>query len=314
MWARNTFGSFGRPWLRLQSAIEESPGEPETIPTRPYGHTGERLSIIGLGGMTVRGLPPAEAERIVDETLGRGVNYVDVAPTYGNAEEILGPAIQSHRDEIFLACKTTQRRRKEAASELRRSLHRLRTDRLDLYQLHGINSVREVETIFGPDGAMEAFEEARGQDLISHIGFSAHSVKAALECMERYDFDSVLFPINFVLFEKERLGPQVMEMAADRRMACLALKAMAESPWQPGDNKETFPNCWYRPTSDPRIADLALRFTLSQPVTAAIPPGEEALLRMALDIASRFAPITTRELAELREIARTRRPIFTLDG
>jgi len=313
MSVRNTFGSFTRPWLRLESAIEESPGEPETIPRRPYGHTGERLSIIGLGGMTVRGLPPAEVERIVDETLARGVNYIDVAPTYGNAEEVLGPAIRDHRDEIFLACKTTHRKRKEATSELQRSLKRLRTDRLDLYQFHGINSIKEVDTIFGPGGAMEAFKEARSQGLISHIGFSAHSVKAALDCMERYDFDSILFPVNFVLFEKESFGPQVVKMAVDRRMACLALKALAERPWQAGDNKEAFPNCWYRPASDPRIAELALRFTLSQPVTAAIPPGEEALLRMALDIASRFAPITSDQLAELREIARTRRSIFTLD-
>jgi len=263
--------------------------------------------------MTVRGLAPAEAERIVDEALARGVNYVDVAPTYGNAEELLGPAMKGHRDEIFLACKTTQRSKKGAARELQRSLKRLHTDRLDLYQFHGINSLKEVDTIFGSGGAMEAFKEARKQGLISHIGFSAHSVQAALDCIERYHFDSILFPVNFVLFEKEDFGPQVIDAAVDRGMACLALKALAERPWLPGDNKEAFPNCWYRPAFDPRIAELALRFTLSQPVTASIPPGEEPLLRMALEIASRFTPITDGELAELRHIAKTRQPIFRLD-
>jgi aryl-alcohol dehydrogenase-like predicted oxidoreductase len=284
------------------------------IPKRNYGRTGERLSIIGLGGITVAGTAPAHAAKVVDEAIDRGVNYVDVAPTYRNAEELLGPAIRKHRDGIFLACKTTQRRKKEASMELHRSLKRLQTDGFDLYQFHGINSVKEVETIFGPGGAMEAFLEARKQGLINHIGFSAHSVKAALDCLERFDFDSVLFPINFVLFEKEKFGPQVMQRALDKDMACLALKAMAESKWPPGADREAFPKCWYRPTSDPRTAELALRFTLSQPVTAAIPPGDEALFRMAMDFASRFVPITDGELAELREIARTRQPIFQLDG
>jgi len=284
------------------------------IPRRDYGRTGERLSIIGLGGMTIAGTTPTHAAEIVSEALDRGVNYFDVAPTYGNAEELLGPAIQEHRDEIFLACKTTQRKKKDAARELRASLKRLHADSFDLYQFHGINSTKEVETIFGPEGAMEAFLDARREGLIKHIGFSAHSVSAALDCLRRFDFDSVLFPINFVLFEVESFGPQVIRRALEKGAACLALKAMAESRWPPGADRQAFPKCWYKPTSDPRTADLALRFTLSQPVTAAIPPGEEALFRMAMDIASRFSPITDAELAKLRQIAITREPMFRLDG
>ncbi|MBU7004526.1 MAG: aldo/keto reductase [Theionarchaea archaeon] len=283
------------------------------MPKRPYGDTGENLSIVGFGGITAADHPPSIVEELVLEAMERGVNYFDVAPTYGDAEELLGPILHEYRDEIFLACKTTQRRGNGAASELRSSLRKLQTDRFDLYQLHGIGSMDDVDTIFGKDGAIHAFVEAREEGKIDHIGFSAHSVEAALAAIDRFDFDSVLFPINFVTYLREGFGPQVIEATRERGMACLALKAMAKSKWPQGEMRDEFPKCWYQPASDPELADMALRFTLSQPVVAAIPPGEELLFKMALDIASRFRPIEDREVEELRAIAGEQEPIFTLD-
>lgn len=283
------------------------------VPRRPLGDTGEKLSVIGLGGVTVMGMSQADADRFVHEAIDRGINYVDVAPTYGNAEELLGPALRGRRDEVFLACKTLKRKKQEAYAELKGSLRRLGTDHVDLYQFHALRSVEDVETIFGPDGAMEAFLKAKDEGLIRYIGFSAHSVRAALEAMERFRFDTVLFPINFVLYFKENFGPQVVERARQKGTAVLAIKAMAKGKWPEGAKRSRSPKCWYMPTSDPKEAAMALRFALSQPVTAAVPPGDEGLFRMAMDIAADLAPVTRGEMEELRRTAQAQEPIFKLD-
>src|SRR5437773_4396936 len=133
---------------------------------------------------------PAEASSLVAEAVDRGVTYFDVAPSYGNAEERLGPALEPYRDRCFLACKTGERKREGAAKELRESLRRMRTDRFDLYQLHALTTREDLETALGPGGAMEAFLEAREQGLIRFIGFSAHSQEIAVEAMDRFDLAS----------------------------------------------------------------------------------------------------------------------------
>ena len=289
--------------------IAAKPEEEKLLPKRPYGKTGEKLSIIGLGGVTIMKMPQLEVNNIVHEAIDKGVNYVDVAPTYGNAEELLGAALEAYRSKIFLACKTQHREKAGAATELRQSLEKLKTDHFDLYQFHAIKTMQDVDTIFGKGGAIEAFEEAKKQGLISYIGFSAHSVEAALAAMDRFDFDSILFPINFGLYYKENFGPQVVEKAKEKGVARLALKAMAKGKWPQNADRSEFPNCWYQPVSDPRMADMALRFTLSQPITAAVPPGDPKLFRMALDIAAQFTPIKEEETEELKKIAQDQNPI-----
>jgi aryl-alcohol dehydrogenase-like predicted oxidoreductase len=279
---------------------------------RPYGTTGRELSIIGLGGVVLCGMTQEEADAIVREALERGVNYFDVAPSYGQEQETekrLGPALQGHREEVFLACKTGRRDRAGAEEELHRSLKHLQTDHLDLYQLHAITSREEVEQAFGPDGAMEAFLAAKEAGQVRHLGFSAHSVEAALLAMDRYDFASALFPINFVTFYEGGFGPQIIARAQERGVARLALKAMARTHWKEHDPRP-YPHCWYEPLTDPHLAELALRFTLSQPITAAIPPGDPRLFRLALDLAERFRPITEAEREELRNYAHGLQPIF----
>jgi aryl-alcohol dehydrogenase-like predicted oxidoreductase len=278
---------------------------------RELGKTGQELSIVGFGGIVVMNVEPAEASRLVAEAVDRGVNYFDVAPSYGNAEERLGPALEPYRDRAFLACKTGKRDRQGAAEELRASLARLRTDHFDLYQLHGLTTQDEMEQALGPDGAMEAFLEARQAGLIRHIGFSAHSVETALSAMDRFDFDSILFPINYVLYHQAQFGPQVVERAEQKGVGRLALKAMARTKWADGQ-PHSFTKTWYEPISDPHEAELALRFTLSQPITAAIPPGEAALFRLALDCAERFRPLEPQELTELGRRAAGLEPIFRL--
>lgn len=285
-------------------------GREGMVPKRPLGRTGIELSTIGLGGVTVMKKPQAEVDAVVREAMERGVNYVDVAPTYGNAEDLLGPALRGYRDRIFLACKTTQREKEGAAQELRQSLRKLETDHLDLYQFHALTTTEDVETTFGPGGAVEAFVEAREQGLIRYIGFSAHSVEAALTAMDRFEFDTTLFPVNFTLYFREDFGPQVVKKAREKGVAILALKAMAKGRWMEGDDRSAFPNCWYRPTSDPEEAAMALRFTLSQPITANVPPGDVGLFRLSMDIASNFSMITAEEVTALKGIAQDQEPLF----
>jgi len=281
------------------------------IPKRKLGRTGERLSIIGMGGIVVVGSPQNEADRIVREAIGRGVNYFDVAPTYGNgeAEEKLGNALAGYRDKVFLACKTTMRDREGARKELETSLSRLRTDHFDLYQLHALTTKDDVEKALGVGGAIEAFLKAREEGKVRFLGFSAHSVEAALTAIDRFDFDTVLFPFNWVCFYRGNFGPQVVKAARAKKMGLLALKAMARSPWPEGV-KHDYPKCWYQPVSDPAEAELALRFTLSEPITAAIPPGEYRLFQMALSIAARFKRLGKKERQLLQAKATELQPIF----
>lgn len=279
------------------------------IQRRPYGNTGIDLSIVGIGGVVVMGMEQRDADRICREAFDRGVNYFDVAPSYGDAEERMGPAIRGLRDRIFLACKTARRTKAEAAAELRESLRRLETDYFDLYQLHALGSVEEVETCFGPGGAMEAFVEAREAGLTRHLGFSAHSAEAALLAMDRFDFDSILFPFNYTTYYQADFGPQVLEKAQQRGAARLALKAMARRPWPEGAERKQ-KNCWYEPFTDPVEGELALRWTLSLPITAAIPPGDPEIFRMALDFAERFTPLTEEEQRAVMERVNSNTPLF----
>lgn len=274
---------------------------------RALGRTGEELSIIGLGGIVVSGLPQPEADRIVAEAVDRGVNYFDVAPTYGDAEERLGRALRPCRSKCFLVGKTAERDKQGSGRELDSTLGRLRTDRLDLYQLHGLVSMKDVEAVFAPRGAMETFQAARQAGKVRFLGFSAHSTEAALEALKRFPFDTVLFPFNFVCWYQSNFGPQVMEQARKRGAGRLALKAMARSPY---DGKRKYEKCWYLPLEDPDEAELALRWTLSQDVTAAIPPGEPKFFKMALEMAEKFYTISIEETDQLRAMAKGLKPIF----
>ena len=267
---------------------------------RRLGKTGEELSKIGFGGIIVKDTTKEQAAGYVREAIERGVNYFDVAPTYGNAEDMLGPALEPYRRDGFLACKTTERSQAGAWQELQTSLEKMRTDYFDLYQLHAVNTAADVQEVLGPRGALEAVLRAQEEGLVRYIGFSSHSESAALQLMDAFDFDTILFPINWALYLNGDFGPAVLQRAQEKNIGRLCLKALAKSALPQGESTP-YPNCWYIPIDDGHLADLALRFTLSQPVTAAIPPGDIRLFRLALDIAENFTPITEGEVSELAE-------------
>lgn len=276
---------------------------------REYGDTGEMLSVIGFGGIVVKEVSDSTAADDVAWAIDQGINYFDVAPAYGNAQEMLGPALQPFRNDVFLACKTKFRDAKTAREDLENSLKLLRTDRFDLYQMHSMATQDDLEQVTGPGGALEMISKARDEGLIRYVGFSAHSAEVAIELMSRFHFDSVLFPVNWVNYFESGFGPQIMEKAQAEGTARLALKGMAS---QKLDGQRTRPNCWYEPLEEREIASLALRFALSQPITAAIPPGDPELFRLAVEIAQEFTPISEEETERLRNLARGKTPLFEL--
>ncbi len=269
------------------------------------------LSIIGFGGMVAVSMTQAKVDEVVAESIADGLNYFDVAPFYGDgeAEGKLGRALEPYRKGIFLASKTLERTAAGARADLERSLSRLRTAHLDLYQFHAVTTLEEVDRIMASGGAVEAFVEARAAGKIRFIGFSAHSVEAALAMMDRFRFDSLLFPVNFICYAKGGFGPQVLKRAQELGVARLAIKSMAHGRWHKEDRRR-FPKCWYRPITDRVQTRDALRFTLSEDVTAVVPPGDARLFRMALELAEDLPPLSPEERNVLLEAARGVRPLF----
>jgi aryl-alcohol dehydrogenase-like predicted oxidoreductase len=291
------------------SAIKRTTA-PGKIEKRSLGRTGEMLSMIGFGGIVVKDAAPEDASKLVKLAIDSGINYFDVAPSYGDAEIKLGPALEPYRKNVFLACKTGKRTKADARAELEQSLKRLRTDHLDLYQHHAVTTLADVDTILGPGGAMETFTEARKEGKIRFIGFSAHSVEAAMALMDRFDFDTILFPVNFTTWNAADFGPQVLAKAQEKKMGILALKAMAKGPWPQGADKSKYPKCWYEPLTTQDDIRMGLRFTLSHPVTAAVPPGEAELWKMALSVSDKLQPLTREEIQSIKERGAKGNPLF----
>jgi len=251
------------------------------------------------------------ADELVKKSIEAGVNYFDVAPTYGDAELKLGNALKPWRNRIFLACKTTMRDRTGAWNELQNSLQRLQTERVDLYQLHGLISEQEVEKALAKDGAIETLIRARKEGLTRYIGFSAHSPKAALKAMKEFDFDTILYPVNFVTHFRSGFEEAVLKEAKQKGMGILALKSMAMQIWPKDADRKQHPKCWYQPVDDPELAGLALYWTLSQGVTAAVPPGDVGVYLTALRLAGDYRRLTEVEVGKLQSLATDLSPIFS---
>ena len=272
---------------------------------------GETLSKVAFGGVIVADEDQKDADRYVDEALDMGVNYFDVAPTYGDAEIKMGNAFKGRRDQVFLACKTEDRTKAGARKLLEQSLKNLKTDHFDLYQLHAVFTKHDVYRIFGPDGAFETYEWAKKEGYIKRIGFSAHSTEAALALMELYDFDSILFPFNFASMLKNGYGLHVLDKAKEKKMAVLGIKSMALTSRLPGDD-EKHPKAWYHPIEDYELASKAMRYSIAQGVDVIVPPGDFEHFKWAVKIAEGDLTLKPEELEELKKIAKETSPLFPL--
>lgn len=251
---------------------------------RKLGKTALNVSEISFGGIMLMDTPQKEANQIVETAVKKGINFFDVGPTYGNAQNILGPALKPFRDKVYLANKTEPGQTKDQVrKDMEESLRLLETDYFDLYQLHEVTDEDALNSALGDGGALEAIIKAKEEGLVKNIGFSAHKEWAALKLIKSYDFDTVMFPINWNYWFNYNQGPQVIKKAREKEMGIIAIKALAQRQWQ--DGRQNNYNTWYKPIYDnQRLAELALKFTLSQNIDTAVSPGDKRMLDLALNI------------------------------
>ncbi len=295
-----------------QPALQTAEKSAAVMPRRVLGRTGRKVSIIGFPGLSLVHYDQERCTAGIHDAVRRGVNYFDVAPAYGkgDAEIKMGIGLQGvDRSSIFLACKTKMRDKKGAREELEQSLGRLKTEYFDLYQLHALRQPAEVKQALGPGGAIETFLEAKKEGKVRHFGFSAHTTKAALEAMNGFRFDTVMFPINFIELFQMGFGKPILALAGEQGAAVLAIKPMCRGAWPEGVQRTR--RWWYRPVEDDRETNLAVRFTLSQDnVKVGFPPGFLDLAEKAFEVGRSYQPITADETEELRELAQTCLSIF----
>jgi aryl-alcohol dehydrogenase-like predicted oxidoreductase len=278
---------------------------------RPLGKTGHMSSIVALGGAAFWKVTQAEAEAAIELAVSHGINHIDVAPSYGQAETRLGPWLEKHRKGMFVACKTQERSKARAWEELKRSLETLRVDYFDLYQFHGVNDLETLYVVLGTEGALEAVLEARQQGLVKYIGITGHRPFVHVEALNRFDFDTVLFPLNRVLTaHRDDFNDftTLLKVAKKKDVGTIAIKAITKRPWEgPMHAYQT----WYEPFDEPADIDKSLWYTLSQGVTTAPMSGDLRLWPMIIDAAERFRPLDAREQAEAVAQVRRYRPLFS---
>jgi predicted aldo/keto reductase-like oxidoreductase len=279
------------------------------IPKRRLGKTGEKISIVGFGGIALRDNGQAFANELIASAFDKGITYYDVAPAYGDSQALMGPAFKPYRKRSFLACKTGKRDQLGAESELNESLQQLHTDHIDLYQFHALTTMEDLDQIFGTKGAMETFEKAKKEGKIRFIGFSAHNEEVALKAMEMYDFDTILYPINAVCWYNGNFGPAVYEAALKKDMGILALKSVAKT--RVPTKERAYPNMWYKPFEEKAEIDNCLRFTLSKKITATVHAGDSLFMKKTLQFVHNTKKIQEPDLKQLKKMAEGVKPIFS---
>ncbi len=295
----------------LVAGTVQSPlsAESARLSRRPLGTTGHESGVIALGGATVKHEEQKQVNRLVDDALAAGVNHIDAAPTYGNCEVLFGKALAGRRNEVFLASKTTKRDKAGAAEELHKSLERLQTDHLDLYQMHGLDDPEERQQALGPGGALEAFVEAREQGVVRFLGITGHNPANLLAALNEFDFDTVMFPISFIL-QHQGFGLELLAEANRRSIGVIAIKATAERPYQPGDSRR-YPKCWYRPLNTNAEISRAIWYALAQPITTILPSASIKLFRRSLSAALHVRQLTAQEASALQAKAAATEPLFS---
>lgn len=271
-----------------------------------FGRTGHLSTRTLFGAAALSQVTQAEADQTLDVLLAFGVNHIDTAASYGDAELRIGPWMKQHRQDFFLATKTEKRTYQEAKEELYRSLERLRVDSVDLWQMHILVDPSEWETAMGPGGALEAFVEAREEGLVRFLGVTGHETTVAamhLRSLERFDFDSVLLPYNFPMMKNPQYADDFAALLAvcrKRRVAVQTIKSITRGSW---GSKTPDRATWYEPLEKQDEIDTAVHYVLNQPDFFLNTVGDIHLLPKVLDAASRFQPMeqaaVEKELAQL---------------
>jgi aryl-alcohol dehydrogenase-like predicted oxidoreductase len=268
-----------------------------------FGRTGHMSTCTIFGAAALGEVNQTRADHTLSVLLYYGVNHIDTAPTYGDSELRIGPWMERHRDKFFLATKTDKRAYQEAWDQIQESLERLCVDRVDLLQLHNLVDPEEWEVAMGPGGALEAVIEAHEQGLTRFIGVTGHGVTAPamhMRSLERFDFDSVLLPLNYVMMQNERYAADftmLMAVCRDRKVAVQTIKSIARGEW----GKKTHTSAvWYDPLDDQAAIDRAVHWVLGWPGVFLNTAADVNLLPKVLHAARRFqGPPTDEEMKKL---------------
>lgn len=282
--------------------------------TRRFGRTGHMSTIAIFGGAAFWEISQKDADKVMEQVIEAGINHIDIAPSYGQAEERVGPWMPRERERFFLGCKTMERTKQGAWDEMHRSLKLLQTETFDLYQCHAITSMDELDSVTMKGGALEAFVEARQRGLIKYIGITGHGADAPkiyLEALKRFDFDSVLFPLNFV-----QMGNPVFRKNAEALIAeckakdvgTMVIKTITKGPW---GEKEKTATTWYEPFDKADEIQHAVNFAMSYEVTGLCTAGDTRILPLVLQACENFKRLDAIEMNEMIRSAQQYEPLFT---
>src|SRR4030042_1840490 len=262
------------------------------IPKIPFGKTGQVSTRTICGAAALGAMRQERADQVLETLLKYGVNHIDVAASYGDAELRVGAWMKEHRKKFFLATKTGERTASGARDSIQRSLDRLQVDRLDLIQFHNLTDEPGWETAFAPGGALEAAIEARERGLVRFIGVTGHGTRAPamhLRSLERFAFDSVLLPYNYMLMQSPDYAAdfeRLIKQCADRGVAVQTIKSVARRRWREGGTSKSF--SWYEPTTGPDGLRRVVHWVLSRPNIFLNTTSDATLLPSILQAASEF--------------------------
>ena len=279
-----------------------------------FGRTGHQSSRVIFGAAALGAMRQERADELLSVLLDAGVNHLDAAASYGDAELRLAPWLAAHPDEFFVATKTGDRTGDAARASLERSLERLGVDHVDLIQLHNLVEPDEWEMAFGRGGAVDALARARGEGLARFVGVTGHGLRIAamhLRSLERFDFDSVLLPYSYLLLQHDRYRGDVERLLAvctERDVAVQTIKSVARRRWSDDDTSPRF--AWYEPLADAGAIERAVRFVLARPGLFLTTSSDARLLRPTLDAAASGAGPPSDEELDADVLAQGMQPLF----
>ena len=281
--------------------------------TRCFGRTGHKSTVAIFGAFAVSQASQAEADTIMENVIAAGVNHIDVAPSYGIAEQRLGPWMVRERDRFFIGCKTMERSKESAFAEMQVSLERLHIDAFDLYQLHAVTSYDELDEVTRPGGALEALIDARDAGLTRYIGITGHGVDVPgvlLEAISRFEFDSVMFPLNYIQFADPTYRQNVGALLRQCRredIGTMVIKSIAKGLW--GDLPQTRIT-WYRPFEELKRIQECVNFVLSQDITGLCTTGDPGILPLVLEACENYTSLDYNQQEALIARAGRYEPMF----
>ena len=281
--------------------------------TRRFGRTGHMSTVAIFGAAAFSKISQEDADKVMEMVIEAGVNHIDVAPSYGQAEERIGPWMPRERGRFFLGCKTTERTREGAWNEMQNSLKRLQTESFDLYQCHAVTTMEELDSVTMTGGALEAFVKARDEGLTKYLGITGHGVDAPqiyLEALRRFDFDSILFPINFVQManpEYRKYTEELIATCKTKDVGTMIIKSITKAPW--GERPHTA-TTWYEPFNQMDEIQRAVNFVLSYDVTGVCTAGDTRILPMVLEACENFTRLSNSEMEEMIQSGKQYEPLF----